>query len=368
MSRPRPLLRDMLRITAIACSLIALAGGSSGCEAPPPANPTIQPTATATPTLSPAPTHAATPTSTPAIELPTGTPSPTSVPPNQRIGWIAFPDFLGGDIVLYSPDEGTVIRMGLNGLGRIGPLAWSSNWQQIAFAASRADGYSSIYVVDVGCVDLPEGCLPHVRNLTEGEPGLYGYPTWSPDGQRIAYSFRATPDPTIPFYVWVMNADGSGKTRLTDIEGSDPDWSPDGSAIAFSSPALEFAGVTSWGNIVIIIQADGSHPRRLTDSLPDSFEPEWSPDGERIVFVSTEGQSLQEPNTFTQIYTVNVDGTDLRRITGGELHGLWPSWSPDGTRIVFAHSLDGLYIVNADGSGPIRLDNTGQVCCPAWQP
>ncbi len=339
----------------------ALANTST--DAPLTPKPSLIPTSTSISTQLPpteTPTHIS--TAAPATETPTS----TFTPVNQRLGWIIFSARDGNgsrDLALLSPDGGTIIEMGLSDLTNPTAPAWSFDWQKIAFIADSARGHD-IYVVDAGCVDLPEGCMPHVRNLTRNQPGLYGYPAWSPDGQRIAYSFRATSDSTIPFQIWVMNADGSNKIRLTDIGGSDPDWSPDGQMIAFQS---EYMATNPWGN-VFIIQADGLNPRQLTEAVPDSFAPTWAPDGKKIAFVSTEGQDLTADNTFTQIYTVNIDGSNLQKVTREEFHGNWPSWSPDGARLVFEHSLGGLCVVNADGSNPMRLNGTEGGRLPAWQP
>lgn len=348
-------------------SLALLLGMSSGCTGEKALSPvvvsTLTPNATSLPTLAPS---VSAPVNTLSAETPTEAPS--STPVNRRLGWIAFSSARDGsrDLYLLSPDGQAIIRVGLSGLRNPGTPAWSPDWQKIAFVADGAGGRPhDILVVEIGCVDLPEGCLPHVRNLTEDEPGLYGYPAWSPDGQKIAYSFRPSPDPTIAFQIWVMNADGSNRARLTDMGGSDPAWSPDGRMIAFRS---EFMAENQWGN-VFVMNADGSNPKRLTQAVPDSFAPAWSPDSGKIAFVSTEGQDLTADNKFTQIYVINVDGTGLKRLTGGELHGGdWPSWSPDGTKVVFVHSLGGLYIVEADGSNPTKINGSEGGLFPAWQP
>ena len=93
-------------------------------------------------------------------------------------------------------------------------------------------------------------------------------PVWSPDGTRIAFeSFREGNGD-----IYVMNADGSGLTRLTSDPALDssPSWSPDGTRIAFES--------SREGNInIYVIDADGSNLARLTDDPAVDKDPVWSP-------------------------------------------------------------------------------------------
>lgn len=191
--------------------------------------------------------------------------------------------------------------------------------------------------MEVGCIELAEGCPPHVCQLTPGV-ALYVDVACSPDGMRLAHSPRPGPDPQVPFEVWVMNADGTGQTRLTPIGDVESAWSPDSITIAFTPqvtgeqwgvPPGESNGLIC-GN-VFLMNADGSGVRRLTSALPDSGQPAWASDGRRIALISFEGQDPADGDKFSQIHVMNLDGTDLRRITGGDVHGLgarfYSSWS-----------------------------------------
>ncbi|HET9252011.1 MAG TPA: hypothetical protein VFP58_07845 [Candidatus Eisenbacteria bacterium] len=107
-----------------------------------------------------------------------------------------------------------------------------------------------------------------------------------------------------------------------------------------------------------------SHGAVCNEISVSSETPVWSPDGRQIVFSS--GAFMQH-----QIYVMNADGSDTRRLTSGE-QNRWPSWSPDGKLIVFMSDRDGqgeLYVMNADGTGQRRLTNSPvHEFAPAWSP
>ena len=173
---------------------------------------------------------------------------------------------------------------------------------------------------------------------------------------RIAFSSERDGNTDIS----VMNADGSGVTRLTDHYADDttPAWSPDGRRIAFSSERD--------GNAEIyVMDADGSDAIRLTNHPADDRSPAWSPDGRRIAFSS-------ERDANAEIYMMDADGTDPTRLTGHEADDGSPAWSPDGQRIAFESERDGnyeIYVMDADGSGAKRLTNhPANDRSPAWSP
>ena len=132
-----------------------------------------------------------------------------------------------------------------------------------------------------------------------------------------------------------MNADGTGQTRLTSSPEADfsPSWSPDGQKIAFAS-ARDGNGEIYVMNIGDALQGtDGSEPTRLTNKAGDDFDPIWSPDGAQIAFVSNRLSS-------SDIYLMNVEealqGTDGNRPTRlTSANGSFPAWSPDGTRMAY---------------------------------
>jgi hypothetical protein len=171
--------------------------------------------------------------------------------------------------------------------------------------------------------------------------------------------------------IYTMNPDGSGIQRLTNYPGHDfnPVWTPDGKRILFRSAKAH--------ECLFLMNADGTNETclllgdewlSLTDGQLDSFV--WSPDGFKLAF------SMQS-SSVSFIYVMNADGSDLHRVSPPSVISVWPAWSPDSRRIVFAditsageeyHGKD-LYVVNADGSHLYQLNNDiGEDSYPYWSP
>lgn len=166
----------------------------------------------------------------------------------------------------------------------------------------------------------------------------------------------------------LINADGTGQTVLTQggsVIDNNPVFSPDGSKIAFDRKS-------GFKTEIYIINVDGTNPVAVTSGevQPESLnlDPSWSPDGTRLVFATNRSGSRT-----LEIWTVKTDGSGLVRLSSNvqlSTDGFGPifsqdgnpAWSPDGTQIVYASTRDGLtdtelYVVNSDGSSsnPTRL-------------
>ena len=272
---------------------------------------------------------------------------------------VAFSSDETGDMDIYVMNADGAGRVNLtNGEARDMDPAWSPDGEWIAFL-SRSQGNTDIHRV------RPDGT--GLSSITAYPAQLYGRPVWSPDGTKIAFTsnreaerppqLEPTPEPFLddkPEFpeaaprpeLYVMNADGSGQTRLTFnvfFDGN-PTWSPDGERIAFQSRG-------DGDHEIYVINVDGSGLTKLTDNDQADVFPAWSPDGRYIAFSSNRskselGKELQEaarreyamargPTDF-EIYIMKPDGSGIYNWT--QTTSLWdsgPSWSPDGTWIAF---------------------------------
>jgi dipeptidyl aminopeptidase/acylaminoacyl peptidase len=240
----------------------------------------------------------------------------------------------------------------------------------IYFRVGGGDGGSRIESIE------PDGTGRHVV-FPEDSPVHYSRIAFSPDGTRIAFDNFLEGD----YGIETADPEGSDIVRLTDgVNDSWASWSPDGTKILFSStrydPSIgqctpgdphEFGCPTD----IYVMGADGSNVTRLTDDPLPEFMPVWSPDGSRIAFVR---EADPVPAAFTGIYTMNPDGSDVKRVSSSDGGSdFWPSWSPDGSRIAFAAIRKedwGIWEVNADGSNeqPILGGAIGYVKNPVWSP
>ena len=133
------------------------------------------------------------------------------------------------------------------------------------------------------------------------------------------------------------------------------------------------------GNFEIyVMNADGVNQRRLTNNPAKDLAPSWSPDGKRIVFCSDRDGHVPEGRVFhtSEIYVMDADGSNQLNLTNNPHDDRSPSWSPDGKRIVFESDRDNdrghnieIYVMDADGSNQINLtNNLTNDKDPSWSP
>lgn len=207
------------------------------------------------------------------------------------------------------------------------------------YFVSRKDGGMDIYSMNLRGRGL--------RRLTQGIGSNYA-PELSPTDERLVFANNGNG-------IWVMRADGNNPHPITTRDDIDPTWSPDGDRIAFASSR-------SGARQLFVMDKDGSNIEQLTDLNNMGGRSTWSPNGQYIAF-------YRGPAGDHNIFIVNVETKEVTRLTNGG-DNLGPSWSPDGNWIAFTSFRDGnneIYIMRPDGSGVRRLtDNPISDWQPRW--
>lgn len=170
-----------------------------------------------------------------------------------------------------------------------------------------------------------------------------------------------------PGELFAMRPDGSGLRQLTNdsIDDADGDWSPDGRSIVFTRSQDAIPGLSTNRPDIFTMNADGSGMRRLYAASGVASGPRWSPDGRRIAFAQGCCLLSYFVDTSTRVHVMNADGGGVHAVTpqGGSFA---PDWAPDGTRLLFLARRSGR---PAQSMYTIRLDGTderlvgGDVAC-----
>jgi hypothetical protein len=270
----------------------------------------------------------------------------------------------------------TVVRSGAFVAGRIAYSAsgtiWSVNPDGTEPGRLASPGYFPAWSPDHSAVaysdsDNPGGTL-YVATASDAYPVTTGvakdsHPAWSPDAKQITFAridLSQNQQSSEYSEIWAVNRDGTNVRQLTHLPclSSDPSWSPDGKKIVFWSSTDHCSPGPGFGNYELYtINVDGSGLKRL-GTTPNSGAPAWSPDGKTIAF-SCDGYS----GVGVEVCVMNADGTNAHRITNLSGDQTDPAWSPDGKSIAFING-GALWTMRADGSNGKQIAANG--AAPAW--
>jgi Tol biopolymer transport system component len=177
--------------------------------------------------------------------------------------------------------------------------SWSPDGSRIAFMARTASigmSETKIYLIDDNGSNLTQ--------LTDNSE-WDSFPAWLPNGNDVAFisTFRS-PSDSYCSDLFIVNVDGSNLRQLTHLEAPSlisPAWSPDGSKMAFSYRENDTYAI-------YVMNSDGSNISRLTSPTSHAIFPRWSPDGMQIVFSATVTNNYE-------IFVMSADGSHVRQLT-----------------------------------------------------
>jgi len=208
----------------------------------------------------------------------------------------------------------------------------------IAYSITAPEGNADIFLMNADGSEKTQ--------LTDQAGRLYGS-AFSPDGSQIAFYNHLT---DLTWSLYKMNADGGNIQQLTNEQNVldwSPDWSPDGSQIVFARSS----SAPTWRSEIWVMNSDGSFSHQL--GIVEGQGPDWSPDGSKIAYFNyVDGGG--------DISVMNSDGSNPIQLTDNPSEDWWPKFSPDGSKIIFQSKRDGnheIYVMNSDGSNQMRLTN-----------
>jgi TolB protein len=248
------------------------------------------------------------------------------------------------EIVMADYDGAGMTPVTRNGSINLMPM-WSPDSRSLAYT-SFVQGYPDLY-----------RAFPFERRPAQtlaAHNGINSSPAWSPDGKSVAMTLSKDGNPEI----YVLTLATGTLRRLTRHAGIDtePTWSPTGREIAFIS---DRAGPPH----VYVMDAEGAGVRPLTSGGRHT-QPRWSPKGDVIVYTMRQGTH--------DIWAVNADGSNPRRLTSGPGDNQGPTWAPNGRHLMFQANRLGawqIFSMLVDGSAqtPVTRGST-DATSPSWSP
>jgi WD40-like Beta Propeller Repeat len=238
---------------------------------------------------------------------------------------------------------------------------------EIVFSRGLPDGSEHVFAKQPGVVGE--------RLITSGS-AIYADPSVAPDGRAIAvvHSIPSFADMNAEGVIATFTMDGGEPLWITDPlpRVGDPSWSPEGDRIAF-------AASTSDGRLpgIYVMDEDGSGMRLVAEL--DGFTlsaPDWSPDGRELVFVGLAGATSEAEPKSSDLFVVSIDGSGLTNLTQSPTISEWtPSWSPDGSVIAYARNerniSDSIQLIDTTGrpGGSVFDDaDAGEIGEVDWSP
>jgi Tol biopolymer transport system component len=230
----------------------------------------------------------------------------------------------------------------------------SADGKHVVFQSFRDEGWNIFSMNAVGSnqVDLTNTKDPAVVNFE---------PTWSPDGSKVVFMRQAAGQQDL----WSVEANGANPVNLTQTVGvqeTAPEFSPDGTKIVYIS------GGTN--NDIWVMNANGTGQTQLTETDPpiQNVAPTWSPDGSKIAYSVLEAPTAGDNG----LHVMSANGSAQTQLLDGSapIHSDVLSWSPDGTQIAYKSLAIGgeLRLVGSSGGSTSLLAENSGADYPSWAP
>ena len=248
------------------------------------------------------------------------------------------------EIVVADYDGASPTPLTRNGSINLTPV-WSPDARSLAYTSYK-QGYPDLY-----------RAFPFERRPEQTLAAFVGIntaPSFSPDGKSIAMTLSKDGNPE----VYVLTLATGTMRRLTRHAGIDtePTWAPTGRQLAFISDR------TGSPNLYVM-DAEGTSVRQLT-SGGFHTQPRWSPKGDVIAYTARQG--------IHDIWLINVDGSNPRRLTGGAGDNQGATWAPSGRHLAFQSNRNGRWQIMAmliDGSAQaVITTGSAEATSPSWSP
>jgi len=195
--------------------------------------------------------------------------------------------------------------------------SWSSDGTKISFVSDQ-NKHSVVYIMHVDRTGLERLSPENAESI---------HPTWSPDSTKVIYCADddLAPPKKNDASIYVVDVNSKEiKTLITGGVNTYPSFSPDGKRIAFRKM------IGDMNSEVFVANADGTEPKNLSNHMAFDGWPAWSPDGKLIAFSSNRRANYQ-------IHMMNADGSGVRLVANTEGRATEPRWSPDGKTIYFTN-------------------------------
>lgn len=282
------------------------------------------------------------------------------------------------EVFIADPDGQNFTQVTFDNTLTLSP-SWAADSKHISY--TQFDWARRSGVVKKMTVLKKHNLLSGERRVISAREGMNSGAAWSPKGKKIAatlsfsgrpeiyfldVSGRGNPEPLSRFIQWRrLSGEGFQSSNVSQLFDVEPNWSPDGNRIVFSSARTGHP-------MIYVVDLNTKVANQLTFAGQYNASPSWSPKGDKIVFSA---QRTGEGNF--DLYLIDPDGNNLSRLTSGDSPGKRfnnenANWAPTGRHLVYTSNEGGtygVYVMTVDGTFRRKISPSGKECTePSWSP